>query len=234
MRVLSIEDDKPTADMIGMILRSHGYVCDNAELGEDGLEIAKLYDYDIILLDLMLPDMDGLEVLRRLRLAKVRTPVLILSSLAEVTTRIKGFGSGADDYLLKPVEQRELMARVHAIVRRFKGHCDSTIQIGKLTLNIETRSVSANGHALHLTPKEYCLLELLALRRGMVQSKDTLMNHMYGGCDEPGFKTVDVFIFKLRKKLPAFCGEDYIETHWGRGYMLRAPDENRDGELHVA
>jgi len=223
MRVLYIEDNKATADSIAMILRSQGYVCDTEELGEDGMEIAKLYDYDIILLDLMLPDMDGLEVLRRMRTARVQTPVIILSALAEAPSRIKGFGNGADDYLVKPVNKRELLARIQAVVRRSKGYCASVIQIGRLSINIHTRSVLIDGQPLHLTQKEYCILELLALRQGMVQSKDTLMNHLYGGTEEPAFKIVDVFLCKLRKKLLSVCGENYIETHWGRGYLLRAP-----------
>ncbi len=225
MRVLYIEDNKATADTIAMILRSQGYVCDTEELGEDGMEIAKLYDYDVILLDLMLPDMDGLEVLRRLRSARVQTPIIILSALAETPSRLKGFGQGADDYLVKPVNKRELLARIQAVVRRSKGHCDSVIQIGRLAVNIYTRSVTIDGQPLHLTQKEYCILELLALRQGMVQSKDTLMNHLYGGAEEPAFKILDVFVCKLRKKLLALCGENYIETHWGRGYLMRAPDE---------
>ncbi len=223
MRVLYIEDNKATADSIAMILRSQGYVCDTEALGEDGMEIAKLYDYDLILLDLMLPDMDGLEVLRRMRAARVQTPIIILSALAETPSRLKGFGNGADDYLIKPVNKRELLARIQAVVRRSKGHCDSAIQIGSISINIHARSVLINGQPLHLTQKEYCILELLALRQGKVQSKDTLMNHLYGGAEEPDFKIVDVFVCKLRKKLMAVCGENYIETHWGRGYLLRAP-----------
>jgi two-component system cell cycle response regulator CtrA len=228
MRVLSVEDDRATSDSIALMLRSESYVCDTAELGEDGLEIAKLYDYDIILLDLMLPDMDGLEVLRRLRMAKIQTPVVILTGLAEMTPRIKGFGQGADDYLVKPVDKRELLARIQAIVRRTKGHCNSIIEIGRISINIHTRAVAVDGQPLHLTQKEYCILELLALRRGMVQTKEALMNHLYGGSEEPGFKIVDVFLCKLRKKLLAVCGESYIETQWGRGYVLRVPEATRD------
>lgn len=234
MRVLYIEDNKATADTIAMILRSQGYVCDTEELGEDGMEIAKLYDYDVILLDLMLRDMDGLEVLRRLRSARMQTPVIILSALAETPSRLKGFGQGADDYLVKPVNKRELLARIQAVVRRSKGHCASVIQIGRLSINIHTRSVAVGGQFLHLTQKEYCILELLALRQGMVQSKDTLMNHLYGSAEEPAFKIVDVFLCKLRKKLLALCGENYIETHWGRGYLMRAPNDADAGQANKA
>lgn len=228
MRVLLVEDHKATAETTAMMLSTCSYVCDTATLGEDGLEIAKLYDYDIILLDLMLPDMDGFEVLRQLRMAKVQTPVLILSAIAEVGSRIKGFGHGADGYLVKPVDRRELLARIQSIVRRAKGHCDSVIQIGKLGIDIGRRMAMVDGVPLHFTDKEYAILELLALRRGSVQSKDVVMNHLYGGAEEPGYKVIDVFVCKLRRKLIAACGEDYIETHWGRGYALKVPGEKDD------
>src|SRR5437868_9281158 len=142
MRVLLVEDDSATAQSIEMMLRSEGYVCDTTDLGEDGLEIGKLYDYDIILLDLMLPDIDGYEVLRRLRASQVRTPILILSGLAELDAKIKGLGFGADDYLTKPFDRRELVARIQAIVRRSKGHSESTIRTGKLLVNLDSRVVS--------------------------------------------------------------------------------------------
>src|SRR5512147_123867 len=125
MRILLVEDDTATAKSIELILKSEGYVCDTTDLGEDGLEIGKLYDYDIIVLDLMLPDIDGYEVLRRLRQARVRTPILILSGLAEPDKKVKGLGFGADDYLTKPFDKAELMARIQAVVRRSKGYSES-------------------------------------------------------------------------------------------------------------
>src|SRR5512146_1611868 len=132
MRVLLVEDDTTTAKSIELMLKSEGFVVDTTNLGEDGLEIGKLYDYDIVILDLMLPDMDGYEVLRRLRAARVATPILILSGLAELDHKIKGVGCGADDFLTKPFDRRELIARIQAIVRRSKGHAESTIRTGKL------------------------------------------------------------------------------------------------------
>jgi two-component system cell cycle response regulator CtrA len=209
-----------------MMLRSEGYVCDTTDLGEDGLEIGKLYDYDIILLDLLLPDMDGYEVLRRLRAAQVKTPILILSGLAELDAKIKGLGFGADDYLTKPFDKRELIARIQAIVRRSKGHSDSVIKTGRLTVNLDTRTAEVENQALHLTGKEYGILELLSLRKGTTLTKEMFLNHLYGGMDEPELKIIDVFICKLRKKLVAACGgENYIHTVWGRGYVLREPTE---------
>jgi two-component system, cell cycle response regulator CtrA len=226
MRILLVEDDTATAKSIEMMLRSEGYVCDTTDLGEDGLEIGKLYDYDIILLDLMLPDIDGYEVLRRLRASQVRTPILILSGLAELDAKIKGLGFGADDYLTKPFDKRELIARIQAIVRRSKGHSDSVIRTGKLTVNLDTRTAEVDSQPLHLTGKEYGILELLSLRKGTTLTKEMFLNHLYGGMDEPELKIIDVFICKLRKKLASSCGgENYIHTVWGRGYVLREPTE---------
>jgi two-component system cell cycle response regulator CtrA len=209
------------------MLKSEGFVIDCTDLGEDGLEIGKLYDYDIMLLDLMLPDIDGYEVLRRLRAARINTPVLILSGLAEPDKKIKGLGFGADDYLTKPFDKGELIARIHAIVRRSKGHSESVIRTGRLIVNLDTRTVEVDGQPLHLTGKEYGILELLSLRKGTTLTKEMFLNHLYGGMDEPELKIIDVFICKLRKKLAtATSGENYIETVWGRGYVLRDPNED--------
>src|SRR5713226_9399555 len=224
MRVLLVEDDSATAASIEMMLRAEGFICDTTDLGEDGLEIGKLYDYDIIILDLMLPDIDGYEVLRRLRAARVRTPILILSGLAELDHKIKGLGFGADDFLTKPFDRRELIARIQAIVRRAKGHSESVIRTGKLTVNLDTRVVSVDDQPVHLTGKEYGILELLSLRKGTTLTKEMFLNHLYGGMDEPELKIIDVFVCKLRKKLAtATKGDNYIETVWGRGYVLRDP-----------
>ncbi len=224
MRVLLVEDDPTTAQSVEMMLTSVGMVVDSTDLGEDGLEIGKLYDYDIIVLDLMLPDIDGFEVLRRLRDARVQTPVLILSGLTESETKVKGLGGGADDYLTKPFEREELLARIQAIVRRSKGHSQSVIGTGKLAVNLDTRTVEVEGQTIHLTGKEYGILELLSLRKGTTLTKDMFLNHLYGGMDEPELKIIDVFICKLRKKLAAATGgANYIETVWGRGYVLRDP-----------
>ena len=227
MRVLLVEDDSSIAKSIELMLQSEGYIVDSTDLGEDGLEIGKLYDYDIIILDLMLPDIDGYEVLRRLRAARVTTPILILSGLSEMDNKIKGLGFGADDYLTKPFDKRELIARIQAIVRRSKGHSDSVIRTGRLTVNLDTRTVEVDSQPLHLTGKEYGILELLSLRKGTTLTKEMFLNHLYGGMDEPELKIIDVFVCKLRKKLAAATqGDNYIETVWGRGYVLRDPHED--------
>jgi two-component system cell cycle response regulator CtrA len=226
MRVLLIEDDVTTSAKIEVMLQNEGIVCDVADLGEEGLQQGKRYDYDIIILDLLLPDMDGYEVLRRLRAGKVRTPVLILSGLDALNDKVKGLGFGADDFLTKPFDRRELIARIQAIVRRSKGHAASEIRTGKLSVNLDSRTVTAGDKPLHLTAKEYGILELLSLRKGMTLTKEMFLNHLYGGMDEPDLKIIDVFICKLRKKLAqATGGEHYIETVWGRGYVLRDPEE---------
>jgi two-component system cell cycle response regulator CtrA len=225
MRVLLVEDDPTTQQSIKLLLESEGMVVDTADLGEDGLEIGKLYEYDIIVLDIMLPDMDGFEVLRRLRDGRVETPVLILSGLMESENKVKGLGSGADDYLTKPFDKKELLARIQAIVRRSAGHSQSIIQTGLLTVNLDSHTVEVEGQPIHLTGKEYGILELLSLRKGTTLTKEMFLNHLYGGMDEPELKIIDVFICKLRKKLNAATGGDnYIETVWGRGYVLRDPD----------
>jgi two-component system cell cycle response regulator CtrA len=227
MRVLLIEDDSATAKSIELMLKSEGFVVDCTDLGEDGLEIGKLYDYDLMLLDLMLPDIDGYEVLRRLRAARINTPVLILSGLTEPDKKIKGLGFGADDYLTKPFDKGELIARIHAIIRRSKGHSESVIRTGRLVVNLDARTVEVDNQPLHLTGKEYGILELLSLRKGTTLTKEMFLNHLYGGMDEPELKIIDVFICKLRKKLAtATTGDNYIETVWGRGYVLRDPNED--------
>ncbi|MCW9034367.1 MAG: response regulator transcription factor [Rhodospirillales bacterium] len=225
MRVLLVEDDTTTAQSIELMLKSAGMVTDTTELGEDGLEISRLYDYDIIILDLMLPDIDGYEFLRRLRSARTETPVLILSGLGEAEQKVKGLGTGADDYLTKPFNKDELIARIQAIVRRSKGHAQSIISTGKLAVNLDTHTVEVDSKPLHLTTKEYGILELLSLRKGTTLTKEVFLNHLYGGMDEPELKIIDVFVCKLRKKLSnATGGENYIETVWGRGYVLRDPE----------
>ena len=226
MRVLLIEDDSSIAQSIELMLKSESFNVYTTDLGEEGVDLGRLYEYDIILLDLNLPDMSGFEVLRSLRVSKVRTPILILSGLASVEHKVKGLGFGADDYMTKPFHKTELIARVHAIVRRSQGHAQSIVQTDDLTINVDAKSVHIKQIRVHLTGKEYQMLELLSIRKGTTITKEMFLSQLYGGMDEPEIKIIDVFMCKIRKKLiAASAGKDYIETVWGRGYLLREPQE---------
>lgn len=231
MRVLLVEDDPTTSKSIELMLTHANLNVYSTDLGEEGIDLAKLYDYDLILLDLNLPDMNGHEVLRQLRLARIDTPILILSGDDDTETKLKGFGQGADDYLTKPFHREELVARIHAIIRRSKGHAQSIIKTGRIAVNLDAKTVDVGGSTVHLTGKEYQMLELLSLRKGTTLTKEMFLNHLYGGMDEPELKIIDVFICKLRKKLgEATDGDNYIETVWGRGYVLRDPMPMVDAE----
>jgi len=226
MRALVVEDDPVSAKLIDTALRGEGIIGEMASCGEDANDLAKHYDFDIMVLDLRLPDIEGFEVVRRIRAAKVRTPVLILSGKGEIDDKVRGLSTGADDYLTKPFHKSELVARIHAIVRRSKGHSESVIKTGKLVVNLDTRSVEISGRRLHVTGKEYSILELLSLRKGTTLTKEMFLDHLYGGIDEPELKIIDVFICKLRKKIAQVTGDHhYIETVWGRGYVLKDAEQ---------
>ena len=224
MRVLLIEDEPTTSKSIEIMLTGCKMNVYATASGEEGMELAKVYEHDIILLDLSLPDTPGEEVLRQLRSSRIETPVLIISGNDEHRSIIKGLGAGADDYLTKPFHRKELVARIRAIVRRAKGHAQAEIRTGQILVNLESQEVLVHGKPVELTAKEYQILELLSLRKGKIQTKVTILNHLYGGRDEPEIKIIDVFICKLRKKLAqANGGMHHIETIWGRGYVLRDP-----------
>jgi two-component system cell cycle response regulator CtrA len=249
MRVLLIEDDSATAQSIELMLESDGFNVYTTDLGEEGVDLGKLYDYDIILLDIGLPDMSGYDVLKTLRIAKVETPILILSGHGGIDDKVKGLGFGADDYMTKPFHKDELVARINAIVRRSKGHSQSILKTGLLAVNFDAKTVEVDGQPVHLTGKEYQMLELLSLRKGTTLTKEMFLNHLYGGMDEPELKIIDVFICKLRKKIkkavqasmglssdkemPDLERNGYVETVWGRGYVLRDPDD-QNVELKIS
>ena len=227
MRVLLIEDEPSTAKAVEIMLSGEGFNVYTTNLGEEGIDLGRLYDYDIICLDLNLPDMNGYDVLKKLRAARAETPILILSGYADIELKLRGFGMGADDYMTKPFHREELVARIYAIVRRSKGHSQSIIRTGHLSVNLDAKTADVAGTRVHLTGKEYMILELLSLRKGTTLTKEMFLNHLYGGMDEPELKIIDVFICKLRKKLALACGgQNYIETIWGRGYVLRDPEEH--------
>ena len=221
MRVLLVEDDSATAQSIELMLKSESFNVYTTDLGEEGIDLGKIYDYDIILLDLNVPDMSGFDVLRNLRVSKVKAPILILTGLDTIEDKVRGLGFGADDYITKPFHRDDLVARINAIVRRSRGHAESVIQTGDLIVDLSKKKVEVNGLRVHLTGKEYQILELLSLRKGTTLSKEMFLNHLYGDMDEPDAKIIDVFICKLRKKLAgASGGNEFIETLWSRGYTL--------------
>lgn len=223
MRVLLVEDDLTAARGISLMLKSGGAVVDQVDTGEEALDLVRHYDYDIIVLDLILPDIEGYDVVRRMRSARIDTPVMILSGLARPQAKVKGLGLGADDFITKPFDKAELLARMQAVVRRSKGYSQPSLHVGPLTLNLDSREVSVDNSPVYLTSKEYAILELLVLRKGMILTKEAFLNHLYGGMDEPEMKIIDVFICKLRKKLAHAGASNLIGTVWGRGYMIRDP-----------
>ncbi len=230
MRVLMVEDDLAACRPLIQALRNGGAIVDHLESGEEALDMVRHYDYDIVLLDLMLRDMDGYEVVRRMRAARIDTPVLITSALVRPQARVKAFAIGADDFLTKPYDVSECVARMQAILRRSKGYSQPVLRIGDVRLCLDTREVSVGDKQVHLTGKEYSILELLVMRKGMVLTKEVFLNHLYGGMDEPEMKIIDVFICKLRKKLAEAGAPNLIGTVWGRGYTVRDPVQPLVGE----
>lgn len=221
MRVLLVEDDAVTAQTIELTLAAERMQVYTTDLGDEGTDLAKLYAYDVILLDLNLPDVSGYEVIRTLRQEKVPTPIIVVSGLAGIEDKVRALALGADDYLTKPFHLDELVARICAVVRRANGHHQSIVEYGDFAINLGRKTVAVCGEPLHLTARQYQMLELLVLRQGVTLNKEQFLNHLYGGMDEPEIKIVDVFICKLRRKLAeAGCTGVSIKTVWGRGYTL--------------
>jgi two-component system cell cycle response regulator CtrA len=222
MRILSVESDHAEAQSIELQLTAKNFNVYGTDLGSEGVDLGKLYDYDAILVDLNLIDMTGFDVIRNLRAAKVNCAIIVVSERGGIADKVKALNIGADDFITKPFDIAELTARIHAVVRRRKGHATSVVTIKNLTIDFVLGQVTANGTRINLTRKEYAMLELLALRKNNTISKDAFLNHLYGGMDEPQLKIIDVFLCNLRKKLRAH-NVDYIETNWGSGYVLRDP-----------
>ena len=224
MRILLVEDDMQLGESLEAALRLEQYAVDWLRSGEPVRSTLSATPYDLLILDLGLPGVPGMQVLRQLRSDKHLVPVLLLTARNTLADKVDGLDSGADDYLTKPFHREELVARIHAIIRRSKGHSQSVINTGQISVNLDAKTVSVDNKTVHLTGKEYQMLELLSLRKGTTLTKEMFLNHLYGGMDEPELKIIDVFICKLRKKLStATDGENYIETVWGRGYVLRDP-----------
>jgi two-component system cell cycle response regulator CtrA len=215
VRILTVESDFATTEW----LKSEGFNVYTTNHGGEAVDLGRMYDYDCITLTDM-PDLTVCDMVKSLRLAKVKTPIIAMMRVG-LENVVRALDLGADDVLKgTAVYKDELVARIHAIVRRSKGHAESLVQVGDLRVNLTTKTVTVAGAPVHLTGKEYQMLELLALRKGSLITKEMFLNHLYGGMDEPELKIIDVFICKLRKKLPP-C----IETVWGRGYVLRVAAE---------
>jgi two-component system, cell cycle response regulator CtrA len=226
MRILSVEPDPAVATSIELMLEAQGFCVYTTNSGEEAVDLAKLYDYDAITMELALPDMSGFDVIRQLSIAKCKTPIIVVSNHKRVQDVVMALGIGAADHLPKPFHADELVARILALVRRCNGYVESQIDIGPLRLNLYLRTIHVvSGRLLRqvplqLTRKEYGILEILMLRAGRTLSKGDLLNHLYGGMDEPELKIVDVMICKLRKKLDAAGAPDFIKTVWGRGVTV--------------
>ena len=221
MRVLLVEDSHVTSREVALLLEEAGIIADTINTGAEAFAMARHNRYDVIILELMLPDMGGCELVRRMRLAGVGAPVLILSELSRAEVRVQALGTGADDFLVKPFDKGELIARVQLAVRRNKARKQAVMQVGTVGLNLSAREVTVGGNPVRLTAKEFAILELLILRRGTTLSKESLLSHLYGELDEPESKIIDVFICKLRRKLTLAGAPDFIGTAWGLGYTVR-------------
>jgi two-component system OmpR family response regulator len=215
MRVLVVEDEPRLLRSLARALREEGYAVDTAEAGDDGLYKAESYDYDAILLDVMLPRCDGWEVLSRLRKQK-QTPVLMLTARDTHPDRVRGLDGGADDYLVKPFDLPELLARVRALIRRSAGQAKPTLELGEISLDTRARTVTRGSQAITLTAREYAILEYLALHRGEVVSRTELYEHLFDENDDTMSNLLDVHVFSIRKKL----GASLITTRRGQGYCI--------------
>lgn len=215
MRILVVEDDPDLQDMLAGALRGGGYAVDTSSDGEEGLYKATTWDYDALVLDLMLPKVSGIELLRKLRTQKL-TPVLILTARDTVHDRVQGLDGGADDYLVKPFEVSELLARLRALIRRASGHARTSIDIGDVSLDTAARSVTKGGKPIPLTGREYALVELLALRRGKLVTRTMIYDHLFDETDDTLSNLVEVHVSNVRKKL----GKDFIKTRRGQGYVI--------------
>ncbi len=215
MRILVVEDEIDLQESLAQALREDGYAVDTADNGEDGLYKAKVWEYDVIVLDWMLPKVNGLELLRQLRKVK-KTPVLLLTARDAVSDRVAGLDEGADDYLIKPFNLSELLARVRSIIRRSTGHASNRILIGSIEIDLASKTVRESGNPIELTAREYAMLELLAVHAGRLVSRTMIYSHIFDEKDDTLSNLVDVHISHLRKKL----GKDVIETRRGQGYIL--------------
>ncbi|MFT3879161.1 MAG: response regulator transcription factor [Gemmatales bacterium] len=217
MRLLVVEDEPALLQVVAKALREEGYAVDEAEDGREGLHKASIWDYDAIVLDLMLPGLSGWQVLQELRASK-KTPVLILTAREGVDDRVKGLDKGADDYLIKPFDLKELLARIRALIRRSTGQANPNLVIGPVVVHTHSRTVTLHGDAVNLTALEYSLFELLALNQGKLVTRTQIYDHLFDETEDSLSNLVDVHVSNIRKKL----GKDLIVTRRGMGYMIDA------------
>lgn len=215
MRILVVEDEPDLLESLAKALREEDYAVDTAEDGNDALYKAQSWDYDVIILDVMLPGMDGWEVLKQLRKTK-KTPVLMLTARDHIRDRVRGLDGGADDYVTKPFDLDEVFARVRALIRRNAGQAVSDIEIGEAVINCSARKVFLAGQEIQLTPREYALVEFLAVHRGEVITRTTLYEHLFDEDDSTLSNLLDVHVSNVRKKL----GQNFIVTRRGHGYCI--------------
>lgn len=222
MHILLIDKKISNNHGIAFFLQNKGWATDLAFSGEEGCELARIYDYDLIVSDFDLGDMTGADLIKKLRKSSIPVPIIIVSGNVAVAQRVNCLNLGADDFILRPFDRNELIARIQAIIRRAKGHADASIPIGNMTVNLDTKVVKIGDKELKLTGKEYAILEILALRQNTTVSKEQLLNHLYGAMDEPDTKIIDVFLCRIREKIAQISADKtYIQTVWGRGYILK-------------
>ena len=222
MRLLLVEDDRKIADFVGRGMREAGFAVDQADNGIDGLHLALTEPYDAAVFDIMLPGMDGLTIIQRMREARVKTPVLVLSAKRSVDDRIRGLQTGADDYLTKPFSFSELLARVQALIRRASDSVEpSQLSVGDLKLDLLTRAVKRGEMAIELMPKEFELLHFMMLNAGKVVSKTAILEHVWGYDFDPQTNAVDVLVCRLRGKIDRDFSAKMVQTLRGVGYVLK-------------
>lgn len=225
MRILLAEANHGLRRSLDLNLSANGFQVEHALTGEIAIALGESQAFDLILMDLDLPGAGGLEVLRTLRLRRIKTPVVILTASAAIDLKVKALAGGADDYVVKPVTGDELIARIRAVIRRCSGLTLAVMRVGELTIDMAAKKVDVGGRPTHLTGREYQLVELMGLRRGKPLTKESVLTSLYGGGDEPEPKIIDVFVCKIRRKL-ALAGGDpgVIQTVWGGGYLMADPD----------
>lgn len=227
MKILSFETVLNKSDFLTAFLRSKLAIVDETNDSDEVLDLIKFYEYDAIVLRLSEERPGEVELIRKLRMAKVRAPIVAITRSMTEAARLRILQAGADDLIVNALSHEEVFMKIQNLIRRSRGFQDSSLCIGSVEINMNAKKIFAKGKAVTLTKKEYQIAEILALRKGAVLSKEAILDHLYGGLDEPNPKIIDVFICKIRKKLQSMGVDDFIETNWGRGYMVI--DHRQDG-----